>query len=268
MKTFLFTILFLAISSLAFGQVCNNNPSIQQGDIDPAPLYPGAQGVAKMTYFENLLDYSGWQTDPITITMCFLNIAPDNGASSVTGTASTWFNWLYDPTSNCMQGTQNQTIYGGTGGPIEVAFSIATPINCGPSNQMGFNANIQVAACMNQTNQQTDDTESVYTCYDPNGGTSSIEDQEQLSLDISLFPNPANKNITVTVNSELPSQRANLVITDMLGRTIKTIKNKVIDQGENNYKINIRGLANATYFLTIQSEDGTQGSIKFIKADN
>jgi len=269
MRTFLILLSFLLAGSVAIAQTCINNPSVQSGNLNPAPLYPNATGVYSFTYFENLQDYAGWQTDPITITLCMLHIGPQNGANSVSGTCASWFNWIYDPGSNCLQGTQNQTILGGTGGTIEVDFAILNPVNCGGSNQMGFNVNLQVAACMTGVNEQSDDTESVYTCYDPNGGTSSIEEKDELNIDISLFPNPASKHITVDINSELPSQNANLVITDVLGRSLKTVKNKMINQGENSYKLNIRSLATGTYFLTVESKDGNQqATVKFIKADD
>jgi len=266
MRIFQLLILCILSTSFLFGQTCVNNPSVQTGDLNPAPLYPGAPAQASFTFFENLQDYSGFATDPITMTLCMLNVAPANGPSSVSGSASTWFNWLYDPGSNCLQGTQNQTIFGGTGGAIVVDLTITNPITCGASNQMGFNVNLQVAACMTGVNEQSDDTESVYTCYDPNGGTSSLEDLEQMSLDISLFPNPAAKQVTLSINSDLPSQNADILITDLLGRTLKTLKNKAINQGENSYRLNIKNLANGTYFVTVAGEDGSRASVKLIKA--
>ncbi len=264
MRTILFSIMFTCIASFAFGQVCTNNPSVQQGDIDPAPLYPGAVGIAKFSYFENLLDYTAWANDPVTLTFCLLHIEPLNGASSISGSASSWFTWSYDPVTNCLLGTQNQSILGGTGGLIALDFQVKNMINC-PNNQTGFTLNLQPAACMNGSNLTTDDTESIYTCFDPNGGTSSIE-EERLGLGFNLFPNPASKHMTLEINSLLPSQNADLVITDMLGRTPKTIKNKTIIKGENSYKINIKSLVNGSYFLTVNSEDGTQATLKFIKA--
>jgi len=165
MKKLILLFVMLFTVSFVFGQTCINNPSIQQGDVNPAPLTPGAGGTLSFTFVENLTDYSGHQTDPVTVTVCLLNIAPVNGAASVSGNYAATFNWQYDPLSNCLQGTQNQTILGGFGGLITVAFNQTNPIQC-PSNQMGFNANLQPAACMNGINETVDDTESVYTCTD------------------------------------------------------------------------------------------------------
>jgi len=167
-KHLLYTSIFMFAITWGYSQVCVNNPSIQQGDINPAPLPWNGGGIAQLSYFENLLDYTDEENDPITITFCLLNITPVNGAASVSGSFAGTFNWLYDPTSNCLQGTQNQDILGGTGGLISVAFNsnITTIVYC-PDNQMGFNANLQPAACMNGINETVDDTESVYTCVDP-----------------------------------------------------------------------------------------------------
>jgi len=160
----LLTLSFLLVYSVSFAQ-CVNNPSIQQGNLNPAPLPPQAGGIAQFSYFENLLDYTDEENDPITVTLCLLNITPVSGSASVAGNFAPVFNWLYDPGSNCLQGTQNQDIFGGTGGLISVVFNQSSPIDC-PNNQMGYNANLQPAACMNGINETVDDTESVYTCYD------------------------------------------------------------------------------------------------------
>jgi len=165
MKKLIHLFVMLFSCSILFGQNCINNPSIQQGDINPAPLTPGAGGTLSFSFVENLTDYAGFQTDPVTITVCLLNVAPVSGAASVAGNFAPNFDWLYDPTSNCLQGTQNTTLVGGAGGLITVAFNQTNPVQC-PSNQMGFNANLQPAACMNGINETVDDTESVYTCTD------------------------------------------------------------------------------------------------------
>lgn len=158
----LFAALMIGSFSLSFGQ-CINNPSLQQGDIDPAPLTNGAGGIISFSYFENLLDYNDNENNPVSITVCLLNVEPVGGAAAVNGSFAPVFTWTYDAISNCLQGTQNADILGGTGGKITIAFDQTNAQLC-PDNQMGFNANLQPAACMNQVNQTTDDTESVYTC--------------------------------------------------------------------------------------------------------
>ncbi len=163
MKKSALLIVIISLLSLNLVGQCINNPSLQQGSINPAPLTSNT-GTLEFSFFENLLDYTAWQTDPVTITLCLLNMTPQNGASSVGGSYYQTFNWIYDPVANCLQGTQNQVILGGTGGLITLDFDADTTIVC-PNNQLGFNVSLQPAACMNGINETVDDTESVYTCY-------------------------------------------------------------------------------------------------------
>lgn len=191
-------ILLLANISV-YAQSCVNNPSVQAGDINPAPLFNGQGGVLSFTYIENLLDYTAEETDPVTLTICLLNIGPVNGVNSVGGTFSSTFDWIYDPISNCLQGTQNQDILGGTGGSITVAFEQTNAIEC-PDNQMGFRANIQPAGCMNGVNQTNDDSEAVYTC-NFTGIYAAIELQKNLSV-----INDINSNGVTDAGDELVYQ--------------------------------------------------------------
>lgn len=260
-------VLFLFSSSILIGQ-CVSNPSVQAGDVNPAPLYPGAIGHASFTYFENLTDYTNWSNDPVQLMVCMLHVTPLDGANSVSGTAAAWFDWIYDPSSNCLQGTQNQDIMGGTGGSIDVEFDISNPMECDvTTNQMGFIVNIQPAACMNGINLTEDDDESVYTCYDPLGVPTSVEEQEQTNLNISLFPNPATKHISLDVNSKKAFQNANIIITNIFGKTVKEVNSILLNQGANSYQLNIENLANGTYFISIENEEGKMTSLKFVKTE-
>ena len=129
----------------------------------PAPLLNGNGGTLSFSYTENLLDYTDEETDPVSVTICLLNIGPADGLNSIGGSFSGNFDWQYDAVSNCFLGTQNQDILGGSGGTITVDFDQTNTVQC-PNNQMGFNANIQPAACMNGVNDVNDDAESVFTC--------------------------------------------------------------------------------------------------------
>jgi hypothetical protein len=164
MKNIIFTMAFLLFClSSGFSQACLNNPSLQGGDINPAPLEDGLGGQLFFTYVENGLNYINEEIDPVTVTICLLSIGPVDGINSIGGDFSGTFDWQYDPAVNCLIGTQNQDIMGGDGGSITVDFVQINTIEC-PSNQMGFNANIQPAACMNGINQISDDNESSFTC--------------------------------------------------------------------------------------------------------
>ena len=164
MKNLLYALLLMMLSTqFLYAQPCVNNPSIQQGDIHPAPIYFGQTVVAEFSYFENLLDYTEEENDPMIINIGLLNMEPVDGANSVFGNFSDVFNWVYDSTANSLIGTQNQDILGGTGGLIRFWCKPVNLVSC-PTNQIGFNGNITPAVCMNGINETVDDTESVYTC--------------------------------------------------------------------------------------------------------
>jgi len=153
--TIQFIIFLLFFSHFSFGQVCINNPSIQQGNLSST----SGSGTMSFSFVENLLDYTDEENDPITITICLLNMVPTNG--TVDDSTPNYFSWAYDPISNCFQGTQINDIFGGTGGVILIDYSINFSGSCTPFT-FGFNANLQPAACMNGINETVDDTESVY----------------------------------------------------------------------------------------------------------
>jgi len=119
------TFLFLCSNS-GYSQVCINNPSIQQGNMTTN----SGSGVMSFSFFENLLDYTDEENDPVRINVCFLNTGPKNGATSVSGSFAGTFDWQYDPASNCLLGTQNQDILGGSGGLIEIEYSINFDGSC------------------------------------------------------------------------------------------------------------------------------------------
>ncbi|MFT4535773.1 MAG: hypothetical protein ACJA1A_002681 [Saprospiraceae bacterium] len=188
MKKIIFTLAFFFFClSSGFSQGCINNPSIQGGDINPAPLEDGNGGQLFFTYVENGEDYTDEENDPVTLTICLLNIGPVDEVNSIGGSFSSTFDWQYDPVTNCFLGTQNQDIIGGEGGMITVDFEQTNTIDC-PSNQMGFNANIQPAACMNGTNQVDDDNEFSFTC----NTTTSVADSDGDGDPDGSDPDPAD----------------------------------------------------------------------------
>lgn len=174
-------LIYLVFSGFTIqAQSCINDPELRNGSI----VWPG---VLSFDYVENFGTYSGQATDPITITACLLNITPVAGVSSVGGTFSSNFNWIYDPVSNCVQGTQNQTITGGSGGSITIDI-VFGPSIC-PNNQKGFNAHLQPPSCMNGINETVNDTESYYTCELVPFGTNAIQGNVYLDNDLNCTQN-------------------------------------------------------------------------------
>lgn len=167
-KTILTLFIILFLINIIISQ--SYNPALAGGDINPAPLAPGQNGVLEFTFVmttdENApLPPSG---PPLRITICMSNIAPATPGSEITnigGTYASYFTWVYSSDLNCYQGTQNQTLPGANGGSIAITFQQTNQVLC-PSAQMGYTANILPSGYMNGTNLTTDDALSTYTCVD------------------------------------------------------------------------------------------------------
>lgn len=74
----------------------------------------------------------------------------------------------------------------------------------------------------------------------------SINDNETLKNEFSIYPNPSNDFINVNFNSSFPSL---INITDLSGRVMKSIQNDTKE-----VKLNITDLPNGSYVLSAQSE--------------
>ncbi len=149
---------------------CIINPSIQQGDIKPAPLNNGGKGIMQFSMLENLLFYKDFTNNPIILNICLQNAIPLNGINAISGSFRSNFDWSYDASLNCLSGTQVRGMngsfaYSNNGGLILVDFIVTNPIQC-PFNQIGFEAELIPPACASGINNTVDDIESVYTCLD------------------------------------------------------------------------------------------------------
>jgi hypothetical protein len=74
----------------------------------------------------------------------------------------------------------------------------------------------------------------------------SINDNEALKNDFSIYPNPSNDFIIVNFHSSFPSL---INITDLSGRVVKSIQNDTKE-----VKLNVSDLPKGSYFLSAQSE--------------
>ncbi len=256
-------ILFVLAASISFihAQTCSNNPFLANGSISPSPLAPGGTGIASFTFNDNMGSYDGWQNDPITVTMCFLNIAPTNGVSAISGNGAGWFTWIYNSSINCLQGTQNQTTNANTPGNISVNIYQTVPKVCGSSaNSMGYNINLQPAACMNGTNSASDDATSSYTCVAP---TSVEQINKQLQLDVAIYPNPTASQLNINITNGSAPKTVFFSITNLLGSVIKKMEAQEITTGEQLITFNVSDLADGAYFLGVQDANGKGGVVRF-----
>lgn len=175
---FLFVLLGFLSSYTVNAQICINNPSIQQGNVSSTT----GPGTLQFSFFENLLDYTDEENDPIVIDICLLGIVPQNGLGSIGGSFAPTFNWSYNQLTNCYRAVQNQDIWGGTGGLITVNYNLINYGSC-PHLDLGFIAILTTPTCMNGINETVDDIVSVNTnpygsgmqtnpsdCFGANGG--------------------------------------------------------------------------------------------------
>ncbi len=70
-----------------------------------------------------------------------------------------------------------------------------------------------------------------------------------------IFPNPVRNTLNIRVNSNVDHETARLVVTDNLGRAVLT-QNAQIFFGANTVELNVDNLPQATYYITIEGENG------------
>lgn len=95
------------------------------------------------------------------------------------------------------------------------------------------------------------------------GTTASLSEGVALASTLNAFPNPANNSTTITYSLN-KSGNVNIVITDIMGRTVKTMEQGSQVAGTSyNVNLNTSDLANGTYFYTL-SVDGERQTKKFV----
>ncbi|MGZ4041921.1 MAG: T9SS type A sorting domain-containing protein [Bacteroidia bacterium] len=87
------------------------------------------------------------------------------------------------------------------------------------------------------------------------GSVTSIENNNSLSNNLSVFPNPCNNHVIVTFNIK-ETQQTTINITNINGKIILS-KNVDFKHGEMSQTIDISSLSAGIYFLKVISESGT-----------
>ena len=95
------------------------------------------------------------------------------------------------------------------------------------------------------------------------GDVASLPEQISSSSSLNAYPNPANGETTISYSLN-KSGNVNIVITDMMGRTVKMMNqgNQVAGTSYN-VNLNTADLANGTYFYTL-SVNGEKQTKKLI----
>jgi hypothetical protein len=90
-----------------------------------------------------------------------------------------------------------------------------------------------------------------------------VEEESTLS-DMNVYPNPANENLNISINSMVNSN-ANVVVTDMLGKVVLNVPANLI-AGEFNLNINVASLDAGFYTVSVRdAKNGSVQSVRFIK---
>lgn len=86
--------------------------------------------------------------------------------------------------------------------------------------------------------------------------TLSVDENQIGTNSISIFPNPTNGTTTLSLNVTA-STKISVTLTDMLGKTIRTIANENIKAGKNSFEIATDNLSAGVYMVKITTENGT-----------
>ena len=89
-------------------------------------------------------------------------------------------------------------------------------------------------------------------------GTVLNTDDNELAIDISVYPNPAQNKLNITNTSGVSIEKTQII--DMVGRIVTTIE----PSNAVNRTIDISNLTTGIYFLRLESVDASS-VVKFIK---
>ncbi|MDC0006951.1 carboxypeptidase regulatory-like domain-containing protein, partial [Winogradskyella sp.] len=86
------------------------------------------------------------------------------------------------------------------------------------------------------------------------GGVLNIEEFEELSSRISIFPNPAKEDLSIALDSNLNIE-TDIKIYDVSGKLVKTISSSIFEN--NNAKVNVESLQSGMYFVKLSVNEVT-----------
>jgi hypothetical protein len=77
--------------------------------------------------------------------------------------------------------------------------------------------------------------------------------KNKLNKEISVYPNPSNNKLTLTINLEA-IETVNIRVFDIAGKELLTYKNISFNVGENTYELNTSLLENGVYSVVIENQ--------------
>ncbi len=168
----------------------------------------------------------------------------DDYANTPCSTIDTWvFANAMDSVTTFSDSALDMTAYGGVGMPKIIVLG------------GGFNHTVY----FNENNIPADDSTGIHNAID-----SALADITGLAADLSqqhsstLFPNPANDQVVLTVHAEQAGQ-AQVQVFNVLGETVLEMR-CVFVPGENRFTLNVNALSGGTYFVKVN--DGEKSSVQ------
>jgi len=80
---------------------------------------------------------------------------------------------------------------------------------------------------------------------------------EPADLSLQVYPNPVSVSTIVSFSLE-HAQKVSLSIFDMSGRFVAALADKIFEEGENEFSLNVENMSNGIYFLQFQSEENSE----------
>ena len=81
-----------------------------------------------------------------------------------------------------------------------------------------------------------------------------------------MWPNPFNSKVTLSFNIE-KEQNIKLVVTDLLGREVKTVMGDVTPSGKYSYNVDLSNLSDGMYLAVLKKEEEVDVK-KVLKSNN
>ncbi len=85
----------------------------------------------------------------------------------------------------------------------------------------------------------------------------SITDANNINAGLNCAPNPASDELHIRFNLD-QAAGAFVTVSDLLGRTVKTISNDQMVAGNNNISLSVNDLPNGMYLVKLQTENGVE----------
>ncbi len=243
-KNFIIALLLIGCNQAYSQALTFHDPSLQNPLVEINENL--TEGIISFQFVQQLSDYENRSAEqPVRIGLSLLNIKPKDGVYSIKGSYAQNFDWQYDEEMNALLATQKNRLVKDEIGEIEMEYVFINTPSCEENKQVGFNVNIQPAACMNGMNEIENDNVSSFTCQP--AFTTSLE-----KLDIAtykIFPNPTAESINIQLNQK--PQELTIEILNVQGKIVK----QYFFEQSNFEKIDVRQLPAGTYSLNITTSE-------------